>query len=195
MDEIARVAPHLFGGVSHARLGEDGLQWPCPSADHPGTPVLHSERFTRGKARLMPIEFVPSPEHDVPDFPYTLVTGRVLEHNNVGTMTRRTPSLRLVGEDFLVMHPDDAAREGLRETERVALESRWGATSCRLRTDARVAPGTLFLSFHFPETHGIRLTGPQTDPLSRCPEYKVTAVRVRAESRPADAQPSAARRD
>jgi formate dehydrogenase alpha subunit len=195
MDEIARVAPHLFGGVSHARLGEDGLQWPCPSADHPGTPVLHSERFTRGKARLMPIEFVPSPEHDVPDFPYTLVTGRVLEHYNVGSMTRRTPNLRLVGEDFLVMHPDDAAREGLREHERVGIESRWGATTCRLHADARVAPGTLFLSFHFPETHANRLTGPQTDPQSHCPEYKVTAVRVRAQARPAAAPPSEAHRD
>jgi predicted molibdopterin-dependent oxidoreductase YjgC len=178
MDEIARVAPHLFGGVAHARLDQDGLQWPCPSADHPGTPVLHEEGFTRGRARLVPIDFVPSPEHDVPGFPYTLVTGRVLEHYNVGTMTRRTPSLRLVGEDFLVMHPDDAAREGLREHERVTLESRWGATS-----------------FHFPETHANRLTGPQTDPVSRCPEYKVTAVRIRAQAPPAAARPSATHRD
>jgi predicted molibdopterin-dependent oxidoreductase YjgC len=195
MDEIARVAPHLFGGVSYPRLDGDGLQWPCPSAGHPGTPVLHGERFTRGKARLLPVEFLPSPEHDVPGFPYTLVTGRVLEHYNVGSMTRRTPSLRLVGEDFLVMHPDDAAREGLRERERVTLESRWGATSCRLRADRRVAPGTLFLSFHFPETHTNRLTGPQTDPQSHCPEYKVTAARVRSQARPAAAPPSATHRD
>jgi len=185
MDEIARVAPALFGGVSHARLQGDGLQWPCPSADHPGTRRLHTERFARGKARLVPVEFIPSPEHDVPGFPFTLITGRVLEHYNVGSMTRRTPNLQLIGEDFLVMHPDDAAREGLREHGGVAVESRWGAITCRLRIDARVAPGTLFLSFHFPETHTNRLTGPQTDPQSGCPEYKVTAVQVRAQGQPA----------
>jgi formate dehydrogenase major subunit len=189
MDEIARVAPHVFGGVSHARLAGDGLQWPCPAADHPGTPRLHALRFMRGRARLSPVAFVPSPEHDVPGFPYTLVTGRVLEHYNVGSMTRRTPNLALVGEDFLVMHPQDAAREKLREHAEVAVESRWGAITCRLRIDERVAPATLFLSFHFPETHTNRLTGPQSDPQSRCPEYKVTAVRVR----PAAAPPSAAR--
>ncbi|MFI5217486.1 MAG: formate dehydrogenase subunit alpha [Candidatus Limnocylindria bacterium] len=195
MDEIARVAPHLFGGISHARLEGDGLQWPCPSPDHPGTKGLHVETFMRGRARLLPIEFAPSPEHDVPGFPYTLVTGRVLEHYNVGTMTRRTANLALVGEDFLVIHPDDAAREGLHEHQRVAIESRWGATACRLRADPRVAPGTLFLSFHFPETHANRLTGPQTDPVSHCPEYKVTAVRIRAQAPPAAARPSAAHPD
>ena len=88
------------------------------------------------------------------------------------------------------MHPDDAAREGLREGAAVSVESRWGEIACRLRIDPRVASGTLFLSFHFPETHTNRLIGPQTDPESHCPEYKVTAVRVRA--RPAAASPSAA---
>jgi predicted molibdopterin-dependent oxidoreductase YjgC len=82
------------------------------------------------------------------------------------------------------MHPDDAARDALSDGSRVTIESRWGATACRVRVDARVAPGTLFLSFHFPETHTNRLTGPQTDPQSRCPEYKVTAVRVRAQTQP-----------
>jgi predicted molibdopterin-dependent oxidoreductase YjgC len=93
------------------------------------------------------------------------------------------------------MHPRDAAREGLREHADVAVESRWGSIACRMRVDARVAPGTLFLSFHFPETHTNRLIGPQSDPLSHCPEYKVTAVRVRAQARPAAAPPSAARPD
>ena len=119
MDEIARVAPRLFGGVSHARLAGDGLQWPCPSPDHPGTRSMHVERFARGKARLVPVAFVASPEHAVPGFPYTLVTGRVLEHYNVGSMTRRTPNLLLLGEDFLVMHPDDAARDALKDGGRV----------------------------------------------------------------------------
>jgi formate dehydrogenase alpha subunit len=177
MDEIARVAPRLFGGVSYARLEPDGLQWPCPTPDHPGTATVHAQGFLRGKGRLVAIDHEPSPEHGVAGFPYVLVTGRVLHHYNVGTMTRRTPSRDLESADWLEVHPDDAARERIAEGSERVLESRWGRTRVPVRISSRVAPGTLFLSFHFPETHANRLTGPHVDPLSKCPDYKVTAVR------------------
>jgi formate dehydrogenase alpha subunit len=181
MDEIARVAPELFGGVSHARLEPHGLQWPCPSPDHPGTPTLHAGGFLRGRGRLVAVEHVASPEHDVPGFPYLLITGRVLQHYNVGTMTRRTPNLALAACDLLEISPADARREGVEDGAWVGVESRWGACRARACLTPRVADGNLFLSFHFPETHTNRVTGPQTDPISRCPEYKVTAVRLRPE--------------
>jgi formate dehydrogenase alpha subunit len=180
MDEIARVAPQLFGGVSYDRLEGDGLQWPCPSADHPGTATVHAGRFLRGKGRLMAVAYRRSPELAVEGFPYTLVTGRVLEHYNVGTMTRRTPNRELVRQDLLEIHPDDALREAIQEGSDVVVESRWGCIRTAARISTRVAPGTLFLSFHFPESHTNRLTGPQLDPDSKCPEYKVTAVRLQA---------------
>jgi formate dehydrogenase alpha subunit len=179
LDEIARVAPDLFGGVSFERLGGDGLQWPCPARDHPGTPTLHVGAFVRGRGRLEVVEHRPSPEHDVEGMPYLLVTGRVLQHYNVGSMTRRTPSQELVPEDRLEIHPRDAAREGLADGDLVGVESRWGITRVRVRVTERVAPGALFLSFHHPRTHTNRLIGPHRDPDSHCPEYKVTAVRLR----------------
>lgn len=178
MDEVARAAPALFGGVSHARLEPDGLQWPCPSPDHPGTRRVHADGFVRGRGRLSVVVPEASPEHDVAGFPYTLITGRILEHYNVGTMTRRTPSAELVDADLLEMNPADAAEAGIADGGEVAVESRWGRVDVTAHHTDRVPPGTLFLSFHFPESHTNRLVGPHTDPVSKCPDYKVTAVRL-----------------
>ncbi len=179
MEEIAAVAPRLFGGVRYERLEGDGLQWPCPSLEHPGTSSVHAEGFLRGRGKLVTIDHVPSPEHGVEGFPYLLITGRVLDHYNVGTMTRRTPSRELVGADVLELHPEDASREGLSDGAPVEVESRWGRTTVPLRRSRRIAPGTAFLTFHFPESHANRLIGPHLDPQSRCPDYKVTAIRLR----------------
>ncbi len=177
MDEIARAAPQLFGGVSYERLEGDGLQWPCPAPGHPGTQRLHESRFALGRASLSCVAYAPSPEHDVAGFPYLLNTGRVLQQYNVGTMTRRTPNAVLASADELEVHPDDAARERIANGDEVGLESRWGRLRARARVSTRVLPGTLFLSFHYPETHANRVTGPHRDFSSHCPEYKLTSVR------------------
>jgi formate dehydrogenase major subunit len=178
MDEIARVAPALFGGVAYDRLEGDGLQWPCPSRHHSGTPRMHVTGFVRGRGRLSVVRHRPSPEADVEGYPLTLVTGRVLDHYNVGTMTRRTPNVVLAPRDRLALHPADASALGLAEGDRAAVASRWGSAEAVVHRTDRVARGTCFLTFHFPDTHANALTGPQRDPLSDCPEYKVTAVRV-----------------
>jgi predicted molibdopterin-dependent oxidoreductase YjgC len=183
MDEIARAAPQLFGGVAYDRLEGDGLQWPCPTGDHPGTPRMHVDGYVRGRGRLSVVPYRPSPEAQVEGYPLTLVTGRVLDHYNVGTMTRRTPNVALAPADRLALNPADASALGLAEGDRAAVASRWGSAETVVHCTDRVARGTCFLSFHFPETHANALTGPQRDPLSDCPEYKVTAVRVtRAEA-------------
>ena len=183
MDEIAAVAPRMFGGVSYDRLSGDGLQWPCPDRDHPGTATVHADGFLRGKGKLVAIDYAPSPEHGVDGFPYLLVTGRLLEHYNVGTMTRRTPNLDLVGADHLEVHPEDLRRERIHDNDKVCLASRWGEIEVTVAASDRVAPGTLFLSFHFPGTHTNRLTGPALDPQSKCPQYKATAVKITTASR------------
>jgi formate dehydrogenase alpha subunit len=175
MEEIAQLAP-AFAGVSYARLEGDGLQWPVPSAGHPGTPILHQESFPRGRGKLSEIEFVRSPElHDG----LTLVTGRSLEHYNAGTMTRRTPNLLLAPDERLEIHPDDARSRGLRDGDRVTLSSHHGQSNVAIEITTRVPSGTVFLTFHFPETRTNDLTGDVRDRLSDCPEYKVTAVEVR----------------
>jgi len=176
--EIARAAPRLFGGVSWERLGADGLQWPCPDAAHPGTTILHAARFVRGRALLSRVAFVESPEANAPGYPLALITGRVRQHYNVGTMTRRTPHALLVADDALALHPQDAAPLGLAQGDRARIESRHGASEARVVLDTGLVPGTAFLSFHFPETHANRVVGPAHDPESHCPEYKLTAVRV-----------------
>jgi formate dehydrogenase alpha subunit len=176
--EIARAAPALFGGISWERLGDDGLQWPCPDAGHPGTATVHATGFVRGRAQLSRVAFAASPEAGVPDYPLSLITGRVRDHYNVGTMTRRTPHAQLADGDALALHPSDAAPLGLAHGDRARIESRHGRTEARVAFDAGLIPGTAFLSFHFPETHANRVVGPAHDPESQCPEYKLTAVRV-----------------
>lgn len=180
MAEIARAAPALFGGVDYGRLDGDGLQWPCPRPDHPGTPIVHQDRIVRGRARLMSVPYEPTPETTTGDLPFLLITGRVLHHYNVGTMTRRTPHRELEPADFLEMHPADAGRLGLGDGMEARLRSRYGEARVPVRHSTRVSPGILFLSFHFPDSHTNALTSTHGDPRSKCPEYKVTAVAVTA---------------
>jgi formate dehydrogenase alpha subunit len=176
--EIARAAPALFGGVAWHRLGAHGLQWPCPSPDHPGTATLHAKGFAFGRARLSIVPFSEGPEATDASYPLTLITGRVRDHYNVGTMTRRTAQRALTPRDELALHPRDAAALGLEEAALARIESRHGDALAPVSIDDALLPGTAFLSFHFPETHANRVIGPVRDPESDCPAYKTTAVRI-----------------
>ena len=178
MDEIAQVAPHLFGGISYQRLAENGLQWPCPSPQSEGTATVHQQGFIRGKGALTAIDYAPSSEHAVAGYPYLLITGRILHHYNVGTMTRRSGQASLVSRDYLEINPGDAEREHIEDGSIITLQSRWGEIEVSVKYSSRTAANTLFLPFHFPETHTNQLTGPALDPQSKCPQYKATAVRL-----------------
>jgi formate dehydrogenase major subunit len=176
MDELALAVPHLFGGVNYDRLTGDGLQWPCPTRDHPGTRTVHDKGFVRGRAALTAVDYLPPPEQPSAEHPFVLITGRVLDHYNVGTMTRRTPSSRIVDHDYLELHPEDLARLGLRDGQPVRVRSRWGQAIAPAKSSRRMPPGTSFLTFHYPETQTNCVIGPHVDPTSKCPDYKVTAV-------------------
>jgi predicted molibdopterin-dependent oxidoreductase YjgC len=177
--EVARVAPD-FAGVSFERLEGDGLPWPVPSADHPGTEILHREGFPAGRAELACVEALRSPslEEDAREGTLLLTTGRVLEHYNAGSWTRRSPAARLRPRDELELHADDAASRGVRDGARVAIRSRHGEARAVARVRARIARGTAFLSFHYPETGTNRLVGGVRDRLSDCPELKLVPVVV-----------------
>ncbi len=186
LDEVARVNP-AFTGVHHDRLDGDGLQWPVPTPDHPGTPRLHDTSFplpaTGGRARFAEVPYLPSPSllHlREEEYPLRLVTGRVLEHYNCGSMTRRSPNVELAPVDALELHPADAARFGVADGAAVVVTSPWGEARPVARVTDRVAEGTAFLSFHFPETGTNELMSPVLDRIADCPEYKVTPVRVRS---------------
>jgi formate dehydrogenase alpha subunit len=179
MEEIALVTP-IYGGVSYDRLGTSGLQWPCPSKDHPGTGVLHTEKFPIGMGRFRHVEHREPFEMPDQEYPLLLTTGRSLYHFHTGTMTRRTSLLdREVPAPFVEMNPADAKALGVRNGQKVIVESRRG----QLYMDSKVTPdipkGTIFVPVHFNEACANVLTGQALDPVSKIPELKVTAARVR----------------
>ena len=126
------------------------------------------------------VEFQPSPSFGAS---LGLITGRVLEHYNAGTMTRRSSNLRLRPTDELEIHPRDAAARGIKDGARVRLRSASGEAHATARLTDRVSPGVVFLSFHDPATTANSVTGDIRDRLTDCPEYKLTAVEVETSER------------
>ncbi|MEE8473159.1 MAG: formate dehydrogenase subunit alpha [Dehalococcoidia bacterium] len=178
MDEIARVTPS-YGGISYSRLEGGGLQWPCPTPDHPGTPILHTQNFTRGKGRFLPLEYRPPDETPDEEYPLILTTERTLWHFHTGTMTRKVPGLNeLRNEELVEMHPADAQKLGIEDGEMVKVTSRRGEVEARLLVTEVSPPGVVSMTFHFTEAPTNVLTNPKVDPVSKIPEYKVCAIRV-----------------
>jgi formate dehydrogenase major subunit/formate dehydrogenase alpha subunit len=178
MDEIARLTPS-YGGITYDRLERGGLQWPCPTRDHPGTPYLHQGRFTRGRGKFHAVEFIPPRELPDSEYPLLLSTGRILQHFHTGTMSRRSAVLdQLVSVGAIEIHPADAARLGVADSQRVRVSSRRGQIQIAAKVTERVAPGTTFLAFHYSEAPANRLTIAALDPVAKIPEFKVCAVKV-----------------
>jgi formate dehydrogenase major subunit len=178
MDEIAKLTPS-WAGVSYDRLERaEGLQWPVPAKDHPGTPLMHAETFPRGRARFVGVEHLPPGESATGDYPFVLITGRILQHYNCGAQTRRTDIMQVVDTDVLEMHEDDARRLGFHDGDMVKLVSARGEAVLPVAVSGRVLPGELFTSFHFPATDVNVLLSSSADESSKCPEYKVSTVRV-----------------
>jgi formate dehydrogenase major subunit len=180
MSEIATLVP-IYGGITYRRIDEAGLPWPCPTSDHPGTPTLHTERFStpNGKGRLVPLKFRPPAETPDGDYPLVLTTGRSLYHFHTGTMTRRVAGLNVLHPEELVeINPEDAAKWGIADGRRVRVVSRRGAVVGRALVTERSQPGVIWMTFHFAETPTNQLTSPALDPVAKIPELKVCAVRV-----------------
>jgi len=179
-DEMARLTP-IYGGVSYNRLGESGLQWPCPSQDHPGTPILYTQQFNRsnGKAKFSVLQYRPSKEVPDEEYPFVLITGRSLYQYHTGTMTGKVKGLNeLKGSEALEIHPEDAAQLGIFDDEVAVITSRRGQVAARARVTESSPKGTVFLTFHFGEVPTNRLTNPTLDPEAKIPELKVCAVRL-----------------
>ena len=178
MDEIARLTP-IYGGIHHSRLVPDGLQWPCPSDDHPGTVYLHKGKFSRGLGRFHPVDFIPPAELPDKEYPFILSTGRILFHYHTGTMSRRADALNaFVNEGYAEIHPNDAARLGLEDEGRVKVRTRRGEIETKVKATERVAEGSVFVPFHFAEAAANRLTNDALDPKAKIPELKVAACQI-----------------
>ncbi len=178
-----------FMGISHARIEtEGGLQWPCPSAEHPGTPTLHVDGPMRGRARFTPVHYTPSAELPCDDYPLVLSTGRTLYHYNSATQTRREGAgLAKQPENFVQIHPRDARRLGVSDGESVTVESRRGAVPARATVTTAVRRGCVWMPLHFAEARVNLLTNAAGDKETGTAEYKVCAVRIRGarDARPA----------
>jgi predicted molibdopterin-dependent oxidoreductase YjgC len=179
LDEIASLTPS-YRGINQRRLDNgERLQWPVPSYDHPGTPVLHTKGFARGKGKFMPIDHIPAPELPDDDYPMILSTGRVLYHWHGGEMTRRAKGLMEVyGNALVEVSPADAEKLGINGHTILRVTSRRGSIEAEAWVTDRVPPGMVFANFHFPEASANELTIAALDPVSKIPSYKVCAVRV-----------------
>jgi formate dehydrogenase major subunit len=210
-NEVRRVGPARFGGISYERLDRlPGIQWPCPSEDHPGTEFLYEGGvFLKpdGKAHLRPVLFDPYTipdgaalgfkdaicghiyEHADAQYPFIVTTGRRVMHYHTGTMTRKSPLLeQLAPEEKIELNPADAAKLGVREGDYIKVETRRGFIISRAWVTERVAPGNLFSTFHFWESCCNELTNAEVlDPVSHIPPLKVSAARV-AKATHAEAQ-------
>ncbi|MDK2821493.1 MAG: formate dehydrogenase major subunit [Clostridia bacterium] len=176
MDEIADLTP-IYRGIRYNRLEGDGLQWPCPTIDHPGTKYLHAGQFPRGKGLLQGIEYQPPAELTDEEYPILLTTGRMLYH--YGVTTRRSASLESFRpEEFAEVNPEQATALGVKTGDKVKVVSRRGELITKVRVTKRVKPGMMFMTYHYKESPVNILTNAAFDPITKTAEYKVTAVRL-----------------
>ncbi len=178
MSEIAGVTPS-YAGISFERLEDGGLQWPVPTADHPGTPILHVGKFVRGKGLFSTVEYLEAAELPDAEYPLLLTTGRRLFHYHTGTLTRRVKGLNaIVDREYVQIHPADASRLGVADGGTVKVASRRGQVEGTARVTTSVPEGVVFMDFHFAETPTNALTNSAYDPVAKIAELKVCAVRL-----------------
>jgi len=180
MDEIASLVP-IYGGISYDRLEERGIQWPCPTKDHPGTTTLYTDLFARanGLAAFMALDHIGSGEVADEQFPLVLITGRIREHYNNGSMTRRSHGIaQIVPAERVEISPEDAVALGIQDRNWVTVSSRRGAVKVRAKVTNRSQQGNVFMTFHHQDALTNVLTSEHRDPISGTPEYKSCAVRI-----------------
>jgi len=180
-NDMARITPQ-YGGITYARLEKpEGLVWPCPTEGHPGTPILHVGAFSSpdGLGTFFPIDYVPPEELPDEEYPFVLMTGRILFHYLTGTMTRRSPTLNAeVPAGYVEINPDDAAALGIQKGDSVRVKSRRGEVETVAFVTKDIPKGVVSMPFHFKECPANRLTNTARDPLSKMPELKFCAVAV-----------------
>jgi len=178
MEEAAALTPS-YGGMRYERLEKGGLQWPCPAVDHPGTKILHREKFSRGVGRFSPVEWLPPAEQPDAEYPLVLTTGRVLFHFHGGSMTRRSKGLNeIYPEGVVEINPLDARALGINDGDMVKVSSRRGQVTAKAQVVERPDQGVVFMTFHFAEAAANLLTIAALDPVAKIPEYKVCAAKV-----------------
>jgi formate dehydrogenase major subunit len=178
-EDMRRTATSM-AGITYERIEELGLQWPCPTTDHPGTPILHLHgKFTRGKGLFCRTDNRPPAEVPDADYPFMLSTGRRLWHYHTGTQTRNSVGLETIfPEELLEISPVDAARMGIKTHDVVKATSRRGTITLKAWVTDRSPEGVCWCAFHFHEAHANVLTNSAYDNVTETPEYKACAIKV-----------------
>ncbi len=177
-EEIRTVTPS-YKGITYERIEDEGIHWPCPTEEHPGTPILHREQFTRGKGMFHAIDWTPPAEPPDADFPLYLTTGRVLYQYHTGTMTMKSEGIMdRAPESFVEISRADAEAYGVRDGAPVEVSSRRGSITAVARVSEKAVDGTVFIPFHYAQAAANRLTNTALDPVCGIPELKVCAVRI-----------------
>lgn len=174
--EMAANSPSM-AGINYDRLENESLQWPCPTAEHPGTPFLHGGKFTRGQGLFQPSEHIPPGEVPDQEYPYLLSTGRILFHYNV-TTPYSTGISSVWDREMAEVNPLDAEKLGIETGSLVKVTSRRGEVTTAVRVTERVLPGVIWMSFHYASTPTNELTSAVLDPITGTGEYKVCAVKI-----------------
>ncbi len=178
-EELRLVTPS-YAGITYQRIAKNGINWPCPNVEHPGTPVLHIGQFARGKGLFFAIDYIPPFEVADDEYPFFLNTGRVGEHYHTGTMTRRGTGLnRLCPEPLVEINPKDAENLDVSDGEYLEITSKRGSIKIKAWLSERTGVGTVFVPFHFHEAAANILTHTHTCPVAKIPGYKVSAVKIK----------------
>jgi formate dehydrogenase alpha subunit len=180
-NEIAAVTPS-YHGMNYERLERpEALHWPCPEVDHPGTPILHTQKFATadGLGIFTPLEWKPPAEVPDAEYPFILTTGRCIWHWHTGTMTRRSEHLDSeVPTGWIEINTEDAAALGVKDKELVKAVTRRGFVEVPAKVTPDIKKGSMFMPFHFKECAANILTNNALDPIAKIPEYKACAVKV-----------------
>ena len=177
-EEIRTVTPS-YAGLTYERIDKIGLHWPCPSTDHPGTPILHTAQFTRGKGLFHAIDYIPPAEEPDEEYPLSLTTGRVIYQYHTGTMTRKTDGLNeCAPESFVEISAKDAEKYKVIDGGKIKVVSRRGEIEVKVQVSPKAVDGTVFIPFHYAEAAANKLTNAKLDPIAKIPEYKVCAVKL-----------------
>jgi formate dehydrogenase alpha subunit len=176
--EAGKLWPAL-AGISYRRLAKTGLQWPCPTLDHPGTPYLFKGGFPRGKAAFTAVGYRPPEEVTDEEYPFLLSTGRQLLQYHTGSMTRRINAINTVSpRAYIEIHPHDANSLRVHDGDSVKVSSKRGSIDVEVLISARPSKGVVFIPFHYREAAANVLTNTALDPISKIPELKVCAVKL-----------------
>jgi predicted molibdopterin-dependent oxidoreductase YjgC len=168
-----------MAAITYGRLDEKGIQWPCPSEDHPGTEFLYKDGFPKGKVRFTPVSFNPPAEITDAEYPFILTTGRNLYQYHSGSMTRRVKPIEdHAGEAYVEINPEDVRKLGLKNGDKIKVASRRGEIEIKARVTKKVSEGIVFIPMHYREAAANVITNDALDPDVKIPEFKVCAVKL-----------------